>query len=98
MVAAILSGGNSVGDIGQKIGEEVGLSQVFIAIDPTKLTSANEIDAIVDKVLAYVKGSEPVKEDGVILYPGESSFKIRKENSEKGIPVVEEIWQSILEM
>lgn len=98
MVATILSGGNSVGDIGQKIGEEVGLSQVFVAIDPTKLSSRKEIDDKVDRILDYVKGSEPVKEDGVIFYPGESSLKTRKENMENGIPVIEEIWQSILEM
>jgi 3-dehydro-L-gulonate 2-dehydrogenase len=98
MVAAILSGGNSVGDIGQKGGEEAAISQVFIAIDPTKLSTSSEIDQTVDKILEYVKGSEPVKEEGVILYPGESSLNTRKENMEKGIPVREELWKAILEM
>jgi len=98
MVAAVLSGGNSVGDIGETIGEEAGLSQVLIAIDPTKLSSREEIDAVVDKIIDYVKGSEPVQENGVISYPGESSLRTRKDNLENGIPVIEEIWNSILNM
>jgi 3-dehydro-L-gulonate 2-dehydrogenase len=98
MVAAILSGGNSVGDIGDKIGEETGLSQVLIAIDPTKFSSREEIDTVVNRVIEYVKESETIKEDGAIFYPGESSLKIRKDNLENGIPVVEEIWNTILNM
>lgn len=95
MVAAILSGGNAVGDIGKNVAEEVGLSQVLMAIDPTKLSSTKEIDAIVDKIVADIKGSEPIKENGVISYPGESSLRTRKDNLENGIPVIEEIWYSI---
>lgn len=98
MVAAILSGGNCVADIGENIGEEVGLSQVLIAIDPTKLSSTKEIDSVVDKIIDYVKESEPIQENGTIFYPGESSIRTRKDNLENGIPVVEEIWNSILNM
>lgn len=98
MLAAILSGGNSVGEIGKQVGEEVGLSQVLMAIDPTKLSSREEIDLVIDKIIEDVKASESIKENGVILYPGESSLKTRRENLEKGIPVVEEIWQLILSM
>jgi len=97
MVAAILSGGNAVVDIGQKE-DEVGLSQVFIAIDPTKLTSPEEMNAVIDKILQYVKASEPIQQNGVIYYPAESSLRNRKENLEKGIPVIEEIWNKILAM
>lgn len=98
MIAAILSGGNSVGDIGDNIGEEIGLSQVLIAIDPTKFSNTEEIDEVVNKVIDYVKESEPVQENGAIYYPGESSLRVRKDNLEHGIPVVEEIWNSILNM
>lgn len=98
MIAGILSGGNTVGDIGNNKGEEAAISQILIAIDPTKLSSTDEIDSMVDKVIDYVKGSEPIEEDGTIFYPGESSLRTRKDNLENGIPVVEEIWNSILSM
>lgn len=98
MIATILSGGNSVGDIGGDIGEEAGLSQVLMAIDPTKFSTTSEIDTIVDKIIADVKESEPIRENGTIFYPGESSLNTRKENMEHGIPVVIEIWNKILNM
>lgn len=98
MAAAILSGGNCVADIGQNIAQEVGLSQVFIAIDPTKLSSAEQIDAVIDKIIEDVKASEPIHENGTISYPGESSLTVRKENLKNGIPVVDQIWDSILNM
>ncbi len=98
MVAAILSGGNAVADIGKNVGEEVGLSQVLMAIDPAKLSSTKEIDAIVDKIVEDIKGSEPIKENSAISYPGESSLRTRKDNLEKGIPVIEEIWNLIQKM
>ena len=98
MIATILSGGNSVGDIGGNMREEAGLSQVLMAIDPTKFSTTSEMDAIVDKIIADVKESEPISENGTIFYPGESSLKTRKENMEHGIPVVEDIWNKILNM
>ena len=44
------------------------------------------------------KSSEPIKEDGEVLYPGELELKNIKENKEQGIPVVEEVWESVLKM
>ena len=57
-----------------------------------------QTDAILDEILAYVKSSEPIKEDGEVLYPGELELKNIKENKEQGIPVVEEVWESVLKM
>jgi len=51
-----------------------------------------------DEILADVKSSEPIKEDGEVLYPGELELKNIKENKEQGIPVVEEVWESVLKM
>ena len=98
MMAAILSGGNTVGDIGESLREETGLSQVMIAIDPTKLSSREEVDNVVDRVITQLKSSEPAEVGGKILYPGESSLAKRKENQEKGIPVVEDIWNAITQL
>lgn len=98
MMAAILAGGNTVGDIGESLSEETGLSQVMMAIDPTKLSSRADVDAVVDRVIAQLRTSEPAEEGGRIYYPGESSLSKRKENLEKGIPVVDEIWNTITKL
>ncbi len=98
MMAALLAGGNTVGDIGESLSEETGLSQVMIAIDPTKLSSRRQVDDVVDRVIAQLKSSEPAEEGGRISYPGESSYARRQENLEKGIPVVDEIWNAITKL
>ena len=94
LMATVLSGGNSVSDI-TKLGDEIGLSQIFIAIDPSKVNSKVETESYVEKILADIKSSIPVKEGGEVYYPGELSAKTRAENLEKGIPVVDEVWTKI---
>ena len=51
-------------------GDEIGLTQIMIAIDPAKFNTVEETDAIVDAILADVKSSEPVTEGGEVYYPG----------------------------
>ncbi|HSL87063.1 MAG TPA: 3-dehydro-L-gulonate 2-dehydrogenase, partial [Bacteroidales bacterium] len=98
MLAAVLSGGNAVKDIPKKIDEEAGLSQILIAIDPKKFNSAEEIDQMVTSIADDVKSSEVDEKIGRVSYPGESTIKRRQDNLEKGIPVVEEIWNKILKL
>lgn len=97
LIATILSGGNSVADVGS-FGDEVGVTQIMIAVDPTKFNTVEETDAIAQRILQDIKASEPVQEGGQVCYPGERSFKSMKDNMENGIPVVEEIWNAVLEM
>lgn len=98
LIAAVLSGANSVTAIGKKCEDEYGLSQVLIAIDPSKMNSANITDAIVNEVLDNIKASEPSDESGKIFYPGEMEINTRKDNMINGIPVVGDIWNTIISM
>lgn len=97
LIATVLTNGNSVSKVGT-FEDEVGLSQVMIAIDPTKFNSVELTDSIVDEIVADIKTSIPAEEDGNVYYPGELALKNMKENRELGIPVVEEIWNSVLAM
>ena len=97
LIATVLTNGNSVQKIGT-FGDEVGLTQIMIAIDPTKFNTVEETDGIVDAILADVKSSEPVKEGAEVYYPGELELKSIKVNKEEGIPVVDEVWESVLKM
>lgn len=78
LIATVLTDGNSVSKIGT-FGDEIGLTQIMIAVDPTKFNTVEQTDAIVDEILADVKSSEPIKEDGEVLYPGELELKNIKE-------------------
>ena len=95
LIATVLTDANSVHKIGT-FGDEVGLSQVMIAIDPSKFNDAKTTDHIVDELVADIKGSIPIKEDGTVFYPGEIEINTRKDNKANGIPVIEEKWNTVL--
>ena len=91
ILISTLSDGNTVGDI-TKSGKEIAISQVFMCIYKEDLK-----ESIINDILSFTKSSTPVKNDRV-QYPGEGTLLTRKENLEKGIPVVENIWRKIKEM
>lgn len=97
LIATVLSDGNSVQKIGT-FGDEVGLTQIMIAIDPEKMNSVELTDQIVTDIVNDIKSSIPVHEGGEVFYPGELELKSIKENREQGIPVVEEKWNEVLAM
>lgn len=98
LIATVLSGGYSTTEIGKKCEDEYALSQVLIAIDPSKFNTAEMTDALIDNVLEDIKSSEPDKVDGKITYPGERTIATRRDNLENGIPVIDEIWKEICNM
>ena len=97
LIATLLSGGNAVHTIGT-FGDEIGLTQIMIAIDPTKFGTVEENDAVMSAILADIKASTPARPDGEVRWPGEGMLRTIKENRELGVPVVEEIWESVLKM
>ena len=94
LIATVLTNANSVSKIGT-FDDEVGLSQVMIAIDPGRFQDTGVTDRIVDEILADIKSSEPVKEGGEVFYPGEIELNTREENRKNGIPVVDQVWDTI---
>ncbi|PKM57259.1 MAG: 3-dehydro-L-gulonate 2-dehydrogenase [Firmicutes bacterium HGW-Firmicutes-3] len=95
LIAAVLSGANSTTAIGKKYEDEYGLSQIFIAIDPTHMSSVNITDAIIEEVIDDIRESEKAEGCNQIFYPGEMEINTRRDNLENGIPVLEDIWNTI---
>ena len=95
VIGAALSKGNTVPDIG-RIGEEIGLTQVFIAFDINKISGREYIDSMAEKLLADFKAAEPAEPGVPFFYPGEKEALNREENLELGIPVNEDIWKELL--
>lgn len=94
ILATLLSSGLSVSEI-SKDGIEAKLSQVFIAIDISKLHNFKSIASAIDQILEDYKQSVHEKEGKNIRYPGENILKIRDENLGQGIPVYKSTWEEI---
>ena len=97
LIGAILSGGNSVAQIGA-LGDEIAITQICIAIDPSRAGSVEENDRIADAIIADLKASEPVVPGGEIRYPGERETRVMEENRRLGVPVLEDRWEELLRM
>lgn len=96
MIAAALSEGNSTSDVGKLSSDEYALSQVFIAIDLKH--SSQSSDDIIKRIIEDVKKSERADETAEVRYPSERAHAVYKENSDKGIPVDDKIWEQILNL
>ena len=97
LISTVLTNANSVQKIGT-FGEEIGLSQIMIAIDPGKFNDPETTDGIVRALIENIKSSEPLKGGAPVRYPGERDVKVRKENKANGIPVNDEVWSKILSL
>lgn len=94
VIATVLTNGNSVSKI-KTFGDEVGLSQVMIAIDPSKFNSLELTDDIVNEIIDDIKTSTPVVDSQPVMYPGEMELATREDNLKNGIPVIDEVWDKI---
>lgn len=74
---------------------ETGLSQIMIAIDPSKFNNSEPTDEIVNQIVEDVKASQPDAEGKEVLYPGERALRTREENLREGIPVLDEVWEKL---
>jgi 3-dehydro-L-gulonate 2-dehydrogenase len=95
ILAAVLSGGSATHDITKKE-SEYGLSQVFIAIDVSKLNHYKSLNAVITGIIDDYHQSVPASEKSRIVYPGERVLQQRTTNLVEGIPVSKKIWNGIL--
>ncbi|MGH2648904.1 MAG: 3-dehydro-L-gulonate 2-dehydrogenase [Ginsengibacter sp.] len=94
LLATVLSGGLSTHEISKKE-VEYGLSQVFIAINISKLNDQSAVGKTIEAILNDYHQSIPVKGSKKIVYPGERVLQTRKNNLANGIPVLKKIWEEI---
>lgn len=94
LVAAVLSKGNTVQNVGE-LGDEYGLSQIFIAINPTLANTFANIDEVLEETIENIKVSTPIKAGDKIFYPGEIEYNTRAKNLEEGIPILQEVLDKI---
>lgn len=94
LLATILSGGIPTLEISKQKYEHA-LSQVFIAMDLSKLGNASSITQTINQIIDDYHTSIPEDDSKEILYPGERVLKTRKDNLLNGIPIDKVVWKEI---
>ncbi|MEO7988594.1 MAG: 3-dehydro-L-gulonate 2-dehydrogenase [Chryseolinea sp.] len=94
ILATILSGGLSTAQI-SKLPAEQSLSQVFIAIDISKLSNYPAIEKTIQQIVDDYHASVPKENSKKVRYPGEYIGAIRETNLKEGIPVLKKVWDEI---
>jgi 3-dehydro-L-gulonate 2-dehydrogenase len=97
ILATVLSGGMSTVEI-SKEKVEYGLSQVFIAIDISRLNNNSSIAGMVEKIIDDYHESIPIDPSKKITYPGERVLQTRERNLASGIPVQQNVWSIIMDL
>ncbi|HEV7330969.1 MAG TPA: 3-dehydro-L-gulonate 2-dehydrogenase [Flavisolibacter sp.] len=96
VLAAVLSGGLATYQISQQQ-KEHSVSQVFVCIDLSRLPQQSTITQIIDGIVNDYHHSQ-TEGDKTVRYPGEGVLQRRKENLQKGIPVLATVWEQILKL
>lgn len=95
MVAAMLSGGLAAHQLPRQPIRESGQSQLFLAIDPSRFASAEELNQIAEGIITDLHGIPPLDPAKPLRYPGEQTLRLREENQRLGVPVDPDVWQQI---
>lgn len=94
ILAAVLSGGLPVHEIAKKETES-SLSQVFIAIDISRLGNSSSVSQLLENIINDYHQSTP-EDKKRITFPGERVLQTRRDNLENGVPVLEKFWNEVL--
>lgn len=90
LLAAALSGGRATHEIDADPELETALSQVFIAIDPSALSPADETERIVEAAIAHLHAGEEI-----VRHPAERTLATRARSLRDGVPVDPAIWAEV---
>lgn len=96
MLAGALSGAGTLHE--GHVEQDVYINNMLsIIIDPQRLGGMDNWCAEVEAGAAYVKASPPREGMGPVLVPGELEQSISQQRAQRGIPVDQQTWQSIVE-
>ena len=85
MIAAILAGGLATHQIPTDPEREIGVSQIFVALNPAALGTRAAAIEMADRIVASAGGR----------YPGQRALELRAENLALGVPVEEAVWREV---
>lgn len=95
LAAALLSEGRGTKDI-SLLPDEIGLSQVFIAIDNKLINTEEFSENLISQTLDFVESSEPI--DRPVRYPGKGALSYREKQLKEGITVDDGVYKIVSEL
>jgi 3-dehydro-L-gulonate 2-dehydrogenase len=95
MIGAMVSGGMATHQLSRDPLREAGQSQIFLAIDPSNIATADELNRIADGIIDHLRHATLADPTQPIRYPGEQTLHLREENMRLGVPVDPDVWQRI---
>ncbi len=95
VLGAMLADGRATNEIPKDALQEVGQSQVFIALAPSALTSIAELDRIAAGAIDALHAATPIEPGRIARYPGEGTLRIREESMRVGVAVEEAAWNAL---
>jgi 3-dehydro-L-gulonate 2-dehydrogenase len=96
VLGAMLADGRATHDFPADALQEVGQSQVFIAIAPAGLSSIEELDRIAQGAIDFLHAATPVEPGHTPHYPGEGTLRTREESLRLGIAIDDAAWAALL--
>jgi 3-dehydro-L-gulonate 2-dehydrogenase len=94
-LATALTAGNSTADYA-RMGEERGVSQVFIAFDVERSAGSELLDRAVREIQDLVHHADPVEPGGRPYAPGEGALRRRRDALTRGLDIDDALWEQIL--
>lgn len=96
VLGSVLTNGIGAADI-DNVGKGScgGASQVFIVIDPSRLTDGKHIAETIQKAKVHIKSAKLAEGNNAIWYPGEDYVLHKKENTEQGVFIDDGVWEEI---
>jgi len=98
MIAAVMALGQATHQLAPDPLLEVGISQIFLTMNPQALGTTARADQIADEIVDSLHNARPVAEGQRVRYPGEQTLRVRAENEKLGLPVEPAVWEQILAM
>jgi len=98
VLAAMLADGRATNEIPNDPLQEVGQSQVFLALAPSALTSIDELDRIAAGAIDALHAATPIEPGRIARYPGEGTLRIREESLRLGVAVDEPAWKALVKL
>ena len=95
MIAAVMALGQATHQLAPDPLLEVGISQIFVSMNPHALGTTARTEQIADEIVASLHNSKPATEGRRVRYPGERTLSVRAENEKLGLPVEPAIWEEI---
>jgi 3-dehydro-L-gulonate 2-dehydrogenase len=95
VLGAMLADGRATFEIPNDPLQEVGQSQIFLALAPSALTSMEELNRIAAGAIDLLHAATPTAPGEIVRYPGEGTLRIREENMRLGVAVDESAWNAM---